>query len=100
MNYRTAIICYIFIFSTSAFGEITCKLISFDDLKPAGTSLDECWGGIGMDRRGNVYIGISDRYGEGPDDALIFRYNTRTGERKYLTSLRAISASKGNLGPN
>ena len=84
----------------SAFGATKVKLISFNDVKPSGSSLDECWGGVGIDHNQKVYVAFSDRYSSGPDNVLIFRYDTKTGAREYLGSARGISQAEGNLGSN
>ena len=73
------------------------RFISFDDLKPSGARLTVCWAGIGIDHKQNVYFAASDQNGVDPDDAVIFRYSTKTGIRKLLGSLRDISAAEGNL---
>ena len=102
MNKRYCIFCFmlLILIPVPMFAEITCRFISFEDIKPKGSNLDECWGGIGIDKKGKVYLGISDRFGEGPDNAFIFRYDTNTDQREYLTSLRDISKADSNLGPN
>jgi outer membrane protein assembly factor BamB len=75
------------------------RVISFDDLKPAGARVAECWQGIGIDRRQRVYLGVSDRGGANPDDAIIFRYDSNTGGREFLSTLRTISTAEGNAHP-
>jgi len=75
------------------------RLISFDDIKPDGARLTVCWGGIGIDHEQNVYFAASDQNDTKPDDTVIFRYNTKTGDRELLGTLRGISAAAGNLGP-
>lgn len=88
----------------NSFSAPSCKLIQFDDIKPGGFGLDQCWSGIGMDHNQNVYIGISHvcTYGEYDprDDVAMFKYNARTGQRQFLNTLKGISAASGNLGPN
>lgn len=80
------------------------KLIQFDDIKPAGFNLEECWNGTGMDHNQNVYIGISDVHTvsgyNDSDDVAIFRYNAKTGQRQFLNTLKGICGANGNLGPN
>lgn len=80
------------------------NFIQFDDIKPAGFSLDESWNGMGMDHDQNVYIGISHRHVastyDARDDVALFRYNAKTGQRQFLNTVKGISAAAGNLGPN
>jgi hypothetical protein len=75
------------------------RFIPFDDIKPSGSNLTVCWGGLGIDRHQRVYFAASDENDVNPDDTVIFRYNAKTGDRELLGSLRGISAAEGNLGP-
>jgi hypothetical protein len=74
------------------------RFISFNDIKPAGSNLNQSSGGIGIDRNQNVYFAASDT--KFPDDVVIFRYNTETDARELLGTVRKISEAQGNLGPN
>ncbi|MFH1738204.1 MAG: hypothetical protein ABIH23_04295, partial [bacterium] len=75
------------------------RFIRFDDIRPRGSNLTVCWGGIGIDHNQNVYFAASDQREDHPDDTVLFRYNTQTGARKLLGTLRGISAAEGNLNP-
>jgi hypothetical protein len=77
-------------------------LTTFDlgSLAPDGLTLDEIWGGTGLDRQGRVYFAISSRFGLPPGDVLVFRYTPETNTWEYLASLRAVAAQQGNLLPN
>ena len=78
--------------------EYKVRFISFDDIKPSGSNLTVCWGGLGIDRQQRVYFAVSDQNDVNPDDTVIFRYNTKTQDRQLLGTLRGISAAAGNLG--
>ena len=79
--------------------EYKVRLISFDDIKPPGANLTVCWGGLGLDRQQRVYFAVSDQNDTRPDDGVVFRYDTKTGDRELLGTLRGISAAAGNLDP-
>ncbi|MFQ5681861.1 MAG: chitobiase/beta-hexosaminidase C-terminal domain-containing protein [Candidatus Binatia bacterium] len=78
------------------------RLITFSDIKPAGETLHWFWHGIGMDHNQRIYVAIGngkEREG-GLGDVLIFEYDTRSGKRRFLKSVRQILKKEGNLGPN
>jgi len=78
------------------------KLISFDDIAPAGQRLGPFWHGVGMDRNKKLYVAIGngDETRGGVGDVLIFEYDTRSGKKRFLNSVRQILKEAGNLGPN
>lgn len=83
-------------------GSGRARLIPMHDVTPAGFRLDRFWHGIGMDRDKRVYAAIStgaELRGE-PGDVFLFRYDTATGDREFLRSVRQTLAEEGNLGPN
>ena len=81
---------------TDASKNHTLEFITFDDIKPENTTLQECWGGIGIDKSGWVYAAFSD-YGAGRlDDTVLFRFHSETRERELLGTLRGISAAADN----
>lgn len=73
------------------------RVVQFNDVKPAGARLSTCWDAVGIDDLQRVYVAFSDRNGERPDDTAIFRYDTRTEEKKLLGTLRQVSRDAGNL---
>lgn len=80
-----------------AAAEASIRVIHFNDIKPKGARLTTCWDALGMDDQQRVYIAFSDQNDHGPDDTVLFRYNTRTDERELLGTLREISRREGNL---
>ena len=79
--------------------EYKVRFISFADIKPSGSNLTVCWGGLGIDQQQRVYFAASDQNDVNPDDTVIFRYDAKTEDRQLLGTLRGISAAAGNLGP-
>jgi hypothetical protein len=73
--------------------------VSFNDLAPAGVSLQQCWNSLGMDDRGRIYIGFTSLRRDGRDDFAVFRYDPQTGERAFLGTFIDIAAAAGNLKP-
>jgi hypothetical protein len=71
--------------------------ISFADVEPKGFREDFCWNAIGVDKIGHVYMAIG--YGDvgQANDVGIFRYTIATGEHKFLTTLKSVSAAENNL---
>jgi len=83
----------------SSAAEYKVRFISFADIKPSGSNLTVCWGGLGIDQQQRIYFAASDQNDVNPDDTVIFRYNAKTEDRQLLGTLRGISAAAGNLGP-
>ena len=78
------------------YAEVTLQTVTFDDLKPAGVTLKQCWCGMGMDGRERIYIGWTSDLPDGREDFLVFSYDPDTGERKYLGSFIDASTAAGN----
>lgn len=70
--------------------------ISFDELVPRNMNIKECWNAMGMDNQGRIYIGFTSSRADGRDDFPVFRYDPRTGEKRFLGSFLDIVASAGN----
>jgi len=70
--------------------------ISFDDLAPAGTNMQQCWNGMGMDDQGRIYIGFTSYLSDGREDFPVFRYDPKTGERIFLGTFLDVVAAAGN----
>lgn len=86
--------------------EITLEMIDFNGLPAAdesAVSFDTCWGCLGIDRHGLIYMGVGNQNGKGPDDQAdvsILTYDTRTGEKTYLGSLLQTTDAQGNSAAN
>ncbi len=77
-------------------------IIDFSEVTPRGETLSEFWHGTGIDHNGIVYVAIGngkERSGL-PGDVLIFSYDTKSGEKRFLNSVRQILREEKNLGPN
>jgi len=75
------------------------RIIRFEDLKPQDARLTTCWDAVGIDAQQRVYVAFSDQSDQHPYDTMIFRYDTRSGQRELLATLRGISEAEGNLLP-
>ena len=75
----------------------SARIIRFEDIKPPQARLTTCWDAVGIDDRQRVYVAFSDQSDEHPHDTMIFRYDTRSGARELLGTLRQISRDEGNL---
>ncbi len=64
---------------------------------PEGALLNECAGGLGIDHRQRIYFAAQNHCK--PNDTAIFRFDTRSGSKEFLGTLRGITAEEGNLGP-
>lgn len=78
----------------------TATWLDFSTVLPSGTSQDEIWGGMGLDRDGRVYVAFTSRYADPPGDVVICRYTPSTGGRTCLGTLRQIINNQGNLQAN
>ena len=76
------------------------NIITYEDVAPAGYVLEENYGGLGSDHNGWVYHAIDGYYSAiGIEDTAIFRYNSNTGVKQFLGTMRGISEAEGNLNP-
>jgi hypothetical protein len=79
------------------------RSIGFDDIAPAGVTLKQCWNAMGMDGQERIYIGFTsarvDGRADGREDFVVFRYDTSTGERRFLGTFMDASQAAGNLMP-
>lgn len=84
----------------SAQDSIPVKFITFEDMRPSQVScMSMGYGTVGIDPDDNVYCAwCGDCSSTG--NCAMFRYNTKTGERKLLGTLRETAKAVDNLGPN
>jgi hypothetical protein len=75
------------------------RSIGFDDIAPAGVTLKQCWNAMGMDGQERIYIGFTSARVDGREDFVVFRYDTSTGERRFLGTFMDASQAAGNLRP-
>ncbi len=73
--------------------------ISFDDIAPAGMYMRQCWNGMGMDDQGRIYIGFTSVRQDRREDFPVFRYDPKTGQKKFLGTFLDIIAAAGNSRP-
>jgi outer membrane protein assembly factor BamB len=74
---------------------IDTEQITFGGLTEA--SINECWGGMGVDSRGRIYVGFTGYYGSDREDFGVFRWDPRNGTKEFPGSFRQIAASLDNL---
>jgi hypothetical protein len=75
------------------------RVIRFDDIKPARTTLNSTFEAIGLDPEERVYATLcNERASNG--NCYLFRWDPKTGNRKYLGSLVQSAKRAGNIGPN
>jgi hypothetical protein len=90
------------LFASKAIGaeRFHVNVIDYSSIAPTNFVLEDNYGGIGIDHLGWVYHAIDGYYiGVEIEDSAVFRFNTYTGEKEFLGSLRNISAAEGNLLP-
>lgn len=73
------------------------QTITFDDLAPPGMVLQQCWDATGMDESGKVYVGFTARRSDRREDFALFRYDPKTGDRRFLGTFMDALAAAGNL---
>jgi hypothetical protein len=84
-----------------ATADVPVRVVRFGDLQPAGAGIDNTFESIGFDSRGRVYVALCN--GEetpGVGNCYLFRWNPRTGERRYLDNFLDAARRANNLGPN
>ena len=81
---------------------IRMEMIDFNDLAPAdesAVSFDSCWGCVGIDSEGLIYMAVGNEAGKGSDDPAdvhVLTYDTLTGVKGNLGSLLQVTADQGN----
>jgi hypothetical protein len=75
---------------------VTIEIIDFNEVKPAGSSLEFTYGCIGADPFGVIYAGFGGSY-NGAEDVQVFAYDSKTGKKTPLGSLRGQAAAQDNL---
>lgn len=91
---RTAVV-FLILFCAVATAAIETEAIYFGGLTDA--DLNECWGGMGVDSEGRIYVGFTGYYGSDKEDFGIFRWDPRSGDKQFLGSFRAVAESFDNL---
>jgi hypothetical protein len=95
--------CFCILTVSMAWGEITMKEIDFEDLKMEGLEgqtlrLAVCWGALGIDPNDVIYAAWgNNRQGGVKEDCTAFTYDTKTGERTALGTLRTVAQQDGTL---
>jgi len=85
---------------------IAYKSIAWDDLRMPGLQnsgplqIATSWGAVGCDRLNNAYVVYGNHQnndGAILEDCTVFRYNSLTGQRKALGTLRKLCQDEGTL---
>jgi hypothetical protein len=79
--------------------DVPVRVIHFDDIKPAGATLNDAFESIGLDPGERVYATLCNGNASN-GDCYLFRWNPETGKREYLGSLVQSAKRVGNIGPN
>ncbi len=84
-----------------SWGQITVKVVSFSEIKPAGFPLQFCWNSIGIDPDDNVYIafGNNNEWAGHEEDVALFRYNFDKGEKRFIDTYNHVLDQAGNREP-
>jgi hypothetical protein len=89
-----------------SFGVVTMEAVTFEDMKQDNLegntlSLATCWEAIGIDPQDRLYVVYGDNNKGSPrEDCSVFMYDSRTGERKALGTLRKQANEDGTLWEN
>jgi hypothetical protein len=78
---------------------VQVREIPLSDVNRSGKPISSCWGGIGIDHNKNVYIAMGLGKPDS-DDVGIFQYNSDTGQRRLLDTLKNVTQSEGNYDAN
>jgi len=73
------------------------QYVKFDDIVPSYLTLTQSWNALGLDDQDNVYIIWTSTRDDGREDAALFRYSPRTGERKFLGTFIDVATEQNNL---
>jgi hypothetical protein len=95
----TLVLTYVPTYTNAGPQALDVKVITFDDLAPRGITLKQSWNALGMDTTERVYIGFTSTRPDGREDFLVFRYDPKSGERKFLGSFMEASERANNLAP-
>lgn len=90
---------FVLLFNPIARADVPVRVIRFDDIKPPGATLDSTFEAVGLDRQERVYATLCNS-SPSDGDCYFFRWDPKTGKRKYLGSLVQSAKRVGNIGPN
>lgn len=90
---------FVLLFNPIARADVPVRVIRFDDIKPPGATLDGTFEAVGLDPQERVYATLCNG-SESDGDCYFFRWDPKTGKRKYLGSLVQSAKRVGNIGPN
>jgi hypothetical protein len=86
--------------------KVTVQSVSFTDMRINGLEgkvlpIRSCWSAIGIDSNDVVYVVFgTNRTGGVIEDCSVFMWDTKTGERAALGSLRVTAKKQGTLAGN
>jgi hypothetical protein len=90
----------------TGYAAVTMEAVTFEDMKQKNLEgntlrLATCWEAIGIDPDDRLYVvyGNNDK-GSPTEDCSVFMYDSRTGERKALGTLRKTAHEEGTLREN
>lgn len=94
-----AMACMFLLDPLNARADVPVRIIRFDDIKPAGATLNSTFEAIGLDPEERVYATLCNGNAAN-GDCYVFRWDRKTGQRQYLGSLVQSAKKVGNIGPN
>jgi hypothetical protein len=81
--------------------DVPVRVVRFNDLQPPGAGIDNTFEAIGFDGQERVYIALCNgKETPGVGNCYVFRWNPKTGARRYFDNFLDAARRAGNLGPN
>jgi hypothetical protein len=84
-----------------AVADVPVRVVRFGDLQPRGAGIDNTFEAVGFDPRERVYVALCNGQElPGVGNCYVFRWNPKTGARRYFDNFLDAARRAGNLGPN
>ena len=85
----------------AAMADVPVRVVRFGDLQPAGAGIENTYEAIGFDPAERVYVALCNpEETPGVGNCYLFRWNPKTGARRYFDNFLDAARRVGNLGPN
>jgi hypothetical protein len=88
-------------FAAPAAADVPVRVVRFGDIQPPGAGIDSTFEAVGFDPKERIYIALCNAEElPGVGNCYVFRWDPRTGARRYFDNFLDAARRANNLGPN
>jgi hypothetical protein len=81
--------------------DVPVRVVRFGDIAPRGAGIANTFEAVGFDPQERVYVALCNPdESPGVGNCYVFRWNPKTGARRYFDNFLDAARRAGNLGPN